>query len=342
MGNNKGRDANLELIRIIAMIFVMCIHTVRKPFELGTVQDGILSAIIYLCNGWFYMLSGQLNLNKRFENAIDIKKFYISRFITIGLPFIFISMMLTLYEYITSTGNFSCIMWLKWCYSAILDTNVSGHMWFLYPLVGFLLCTPVLAIAFRQMTDEELTIVFVIGVAWNVFQAYLCADVGVGFSFSGWMLSGWALAYFAGYYIWRVINKQNFSKLFWLGIVGVGVTIFARCRLYGKFYGTFDVSVAYVFYAMASYYLMSKCVHVKNEKVGTIICYIARYSFMMYLVHDFINYNIVDKYLNINSDGLYFLVAVALMFAISFAVAWTIDTLIVFPMTKCLRKLLKV
>lgn len=339
----QKKEANLELIRLIAMIFVMAIHTQKKPFPTGTLPESILSSIIFICNGWFYMLSGQLNLSKHFENEYDTLRFYVKRFITIIIPYVLISMIITLINYINTNDSFSFIYWLKWSFADIMNTNSSTHMWFMYPLIGFILSTPLLAKGLQKMSNNELHIVFAIGVIWNVFQVYICMDNNINFSYSGWVFSGWALAYFCGYYVYRVINDNNSKYLILAGIIGFCVTLLAKWKIPDKFFNIYDLSIFYILYTMATYYLMSKKVKIKNRNVSSIVNFFARYSFLMYLVHFFINQNIIKKYLQIKSDSLSFIVSVFGTFVISFCVAWLLDTLIFYPLTKFLKsKLLKI
>ena len=106
--------------------------------------------------------------------------------------------------------------------------NSATHLWFMYPLIGMLISTPFLAKMFQTMKDQEIEIFFLVAILWNIVSIYLTLDIGVGFSYSGWILSGYIIYYFAGYFCKRIINDNNKKIMYTLGIIGFIVSVFGR------------------------------------------------------------------------------------------------------------------
>ena len=74
MDKNLKRNINLDLIRVIAMIFVVMVHVNPRPWQSIPVINIAMGVILISCNSFFYMLSGELNLIQKFCNQKDYYK----------------------------------------------------------------------------------------------------------------------------------------------------------------------------------------------------------------------------------------------------------------------------
>lgn len=63
----KNKNINLDLIRVISMIFVVLIYILELLITDTSPIKIIVRSILYTCNGMFFMLSGYLNLDKRIK-----------------------------------------------------------------------------------------------------------------------------------------------------------------------------------------------------------------------------------------------------------------------------------
>lgn len=91
ISTKKERNVNLDLIRVLSMLCVIALHTYPKPLASSVIFTTVFLNLLYTCNGNFYMLSGHLNLKGKFEKKSDYQNYYAKRFISIILPFLFIS-----------------------------------------------------------------------------------------------------------------------------------------------------------------------------------------------------------------------------------------------------------
>lgn len=336
----KERDIRLELIRVIAMLFVIALHLPQKPFMDSQVFSTILMAVLAMCNTWFYMMSGQLNIKKNFEDAKDIIRYYLSRFSTLFIPFFIVAMVYTGVTMYIANETFSLSGYLFSLYNAVMFDLISEHLWFLYPLFGFIISTPILSKAFNNMTNGQLHIIFAMAVAWRVIEIYLCKDIGVAFGFSGWVLTAWMTSYFAGYYVYRCLNEKNERWLYIAGAISFVITVVANLLIPEHYLNGYDLAIATVVCSMASFRLLATKANIKGEIVKKVILFLAKHSFTIYMVHNYILNGISVRYITIESNGLNFLASMTVTLILSLATALIVDNLVFFPIAKAFRKLI--
>lgn len=149
----QNRNINLDFIRILSMIFVIAIHTEPKPLADNVLFTSILTTILFTCNSNFYLLSGQLNLQKSFSTPNDYKKYYTHKIITILFPYITITCFLSIWNMIAGGDIITLSSFTINTYKALMNGNADGHLWFMYPFIGLLLSAPFLSKLFQKMTD---------------------------------------------------------------------------------------------------------------------------------------------------------------------------------------------
>lgn len=150
----KKRDYSMDLLKFLASFGVVMIH-VDANFRQGefikntTAWD--LSLAINLLTKWcipiFIMISGYYLLNS--SKDIDYSTFLKKRFKKVLLPFIVWSIIYNLYYQYISSG-----ISIKWTILGLVK-NILGYptaapLWFLYPLLGLYLMTPI----FKGIIDK--------------------------------------------------------------------------------------------------------------------------------------------------------------------------------------------
>ena len=77
---SRERDVRYDVIRVVAMMFVIAVHVNPKPFNSIPWFKDVFDYIIYTCNGMFFMLSGLFNMKRDFSSKEDYKIYYQKRF----------------------------------------------------------------------------------------------------------------------------------------------------------------------------------------------------------------------------------------------------------------------
>lgn len=284
----KKRSYNLDLMRVILSLCVITVHSFHHFGVENEVLDGMIRILLMTCDGLFYMISGYFNLEKEFNDSTDIKKYYKNRFITVLLPFLAFVFVWTVWDYVHVVGGFNIPDILLTYYEAIVDKSADGHMWFMYPMFGLLLSTPFLSKMLNSMDEKQLKMLWYIALGYNFVMYYLCINLDIGFSVLCWVLEGWTIYYFAGYYYRHVIAKENKIKWIVLAIAGYAFTalgINALLPFFKIFEGTTNIQPMYTFLCIGIFMFWDKVVKIDNETVGRVLTFLSKNTYMVYLYH---------------------------------------------------------
>lgn len=338
MQKSSTRNHSLDLIRVVSMFFVICIHTTPWPFSSSGLVTAVLTIVFFLCNSCFYMLSGQLNLNKQFEQEGDFGRYYKKKAISILFPYVFVTIMMRLINMIYDGSLTSAGVFFKKLYISFMDTNYSIHLWYMYPLMGMLLSVPFLSKMLHALKDKEVHLLFVIGMIWKIISTYLVMNFGVTFNYRGWILADWVFTFFAGYYCYRMVNEKNEKTFYILGILGLVLSIFAQWKFPAQSVNTSSMAPAYIFFVMAVYLFASRHIHIREGVFQKILSFIAKYSFLVYLLHWYVNAYITSRFIHFSYNTINFVVSVLVTFVITMILSLILDTLIIRPIQKLLLK----
>ena len=285
----KERKYNLDLMRVILSLCVITVHS----FHYFGVEDDFMNTVLRVplmaCDGLFYMVSGYFNLEKQFNNSSDIKNYYKSRFINVLFPFLAFVLVWTVWDYLHVVGSFNLLEILDTFFKGILYKSAEGHMWFMYPLFGLLLSTPFLSKMLHSMDEKELKILWYIALCFNVISYYLCWNQGHDFAVLCWVMEGWIIYYFAGYYYRHVIAKESGIKWLLLAIVGYIFTIMGLNGVFPffkAFEGATNIQPMFTLFCVGCFMFWDKVVKIKNDStVGRIISFLSINTYMIYLFH---------------------------------------------------------
>lgn len=293
--SKKRRTIKYDVMRILMSLFVICIHTPLPDSISGNrLLSNFVMAFLFQCNGIFYMLSGKFNLCKSFDCKKDYIHYYINKFVTILLPYGMVSCLLVLLNVIVSKQYCNMNGYIYQCIEAFFMTNASNHLWFVCALIGILVSVPFLSKMVKAMNDYELKILFFVGIIWNIIAIYLTSDLGFSFRINGWFLWGWIFIFFLGYFCDKIINDKNIKIIYCLGIVGLIISVLGNTYS-ENFQNAHDLSAGYILFTMSCYLFLERHISIKNELAEKFISYIAKYSFLAYMLHYFILNNITAK-----------------------------------------------
>ena len=337
----ENRSATYDVIRILSTLCVMMIHTVVKPFESNFLLTNVMMTFLFLANTFFYMLSGRFNLVKTFDTPADYGKFYKKKIITILLPYIVVSMLLSVFNMMMQGAEIRPKSYLLFAYWELMETNIGLHLWFMYPLMGFLLSTPFFAKLFHAMSDAELRIMFAVAIFWNVASINLTKNIGANFAYSGWMLTGFAFTYVNGYLCYRLINDKNRKILYLIGLVSFAITIYGKTWRAANFENSLDLSVFFIAFSMAAFVFLERHIKIRNASVAKVISFIAQHTFLMYMIHWTMERYFVVDWVITDSPTLAFLGVAGLTFVVTLGIAIVLRLILIKPLQWVFGKLLR-
>ena len=281
------RNINLDIIRCIAIIFVICIHSMGKLNEsinisiidINYCMYIFLSSIIYMGVPLFVMLSGALLLGKNEEPHFFLKK----RFKRILIPFFIWSMIVFSLDKIINDQSFYDIQSISEFFIKFLTNGVHGIYWYIYMLIGLYLLTPIIQKVFDHISLELcnyfiILIILFITIQYITPQIYEEKSLLFKYSFPYLIYLGY---YIGGYYLYTyAIKFKNFQKIatysfiiFYL--IGIINTI--------KPFTT----IPFQFYQSLFFFGMLLCIKLKslNSNKQAIIVFISNTSYGIYLSH---------------------------------------------------------
>lgn len=163
--NDRARVVFLDWLRVVACFMVILTHC-NEPFYLGdggtliaTRGDALwctfVSSPLRVSIGLFVMASSWLLMPLR----TDIGTFYRRRFVRVVIPFVLWSLLYALFVPFGKDGAAVCGSLQQLVYNLNMD---SGHLWFVYMLVGVYLAMPVVSPWLERASEREERTVLII------------------------------------------------------------------------------------------------------------------------------------------------------------------------------------
>ena len=227
-------------------------------------------------------------------------------------------------------------------YNALMNGYSSSHFWFMYSLIGMLLSTPLLSKALHAMDRCELNLMIGLCLGWNVVSIFLTVDLGIGFAYTGWILSGWIISFVAGYYCHIGIDLDNKRKWYLLGVLGYFATCICIYLFQDHFQMKHDIAPTFVVFTMGAYVFLIKEIKIQSGWMKKVIRTLAKHSFTIYLIHFQINKSITPKLLFFmtSHNTIMYIEKIGITFIVSFMIAMLLDTFVFIPIQRlCLRRI---
>lgn len=338
---NRERDVRYDVIRIVSMLFVIAVHVNPKPFNAFPWFRDVFDDIIYTCNGMFFMLSGYFNMKNQCSDRKEYGLYYKKKAVSILLPYVLMTFLLYGYDYYQSGRAFELQAYMEETINQLTSMNSEGHLWFMYSLIGLVMSAPFFSKMLHAMSDWEVKLLFALSIGWNAVSIYLVNDLGWNFHYGKWLMASWTIYFFLGYFQDRIIQKAD--KKFWygMGFAGFLVTVLWQYVLPVENHSGQDFAPAYIFFVLGLYTLLLNRVRIPWEPVKKAVCFIARHSFTVYMIHYLVLELIGDRFYAGSSAKAGFLMTYACAFVLSMAAAVVFDFAVENLLQKPLRRAFK-
>lgn len=336
----NSRNISLDIIRIVAVLFVMMIHCsgvfvvgfedVPNGFLVGNILDSISRPGVAL----FLMISGALMLDENKEkNTCDMIKSAKNILILLVVWLLIYSL---IYNVITPLVTDKPIKGL----SELIYRTINGHvhMWYLYMIIGIYLATPFLR-KFVKKENKNLIGMYIIISACTVFikpmltlMSYYISPVVVINEFIDKLhldFFGCYLTYYIlGWYIVHVgIDKKWIRNIIYsVGISSV-VMIILITQLTGEYNQTYANDCIFVLlYSLGIFLFINNMKYKFSEKAEGFVILLSKLSFGVYIIHPMFNALVGDRLL-INQTNPIIHIPIRFVFVgvLSFVVAYLLS-----------------
>ena len=283
----KRREISYDVIRCVAMLFVIAVHANPKPYQSGSLWQELFLAVFFSCNGLFFMLSGRFALAKKLDGVRGILTFYRRKLFSVFIPLVFFGAIYCLVDLYQDGVPFTFGMFLETAAKGLTGDLRDTYLWFMFVLIGLTLVAPFLGKMVQRMTDSELHLLAAIGLIWEILSIYIGKNAGLGFGYSGWLFEGWPYYYFLGYYVFRVFEKKAKAKKI---LIIVGAAAFILNSLWSWLmpeysYNAHDLAPLYTVFIVGLYLLLGSAKPDPESGFGRLIAWVAAQSYFVYLIH---------------------------------------------------------
>lgn len=296
----RQRDVSLDIIRVVACVFVVAMHS---PMPSDNANGIFLVALSYFtapCIGLFFMVSGALLLPVKEEYPTFLKK----RFGKVLWPTLFwtvIYIALNIYKTPESVNIIATVM------SIPLSAQGHGVLWFMYTLAGLYLLAPILSGWLQCAGKKDIQIVlslWCVTLCYPIFEQWLMINESV----TGilYYFGGYAGYFLLGYYLKKYPDSLSLPGSAIIAGLGVVILLFSKhyeieIDFYRMFWYLSIFVVALSVTIWKSVVAIVKRVKIKETKL---IARLSNLSFGIYLCHILImremiwNINWIDSMTN--------------------------------------------
>lgn len=303
MKNKDGNIYYLDILKIIACLFVIMNHTI---VYIQQYTNQVSTAIFYAINFSFYkmavpifiMTTGLLLLGKESSYKYIFKKIF-----RILVPLIAFSLFLFIWN--TGIKNFFTFKFLIDFFS----NPISIHLWYLYMLISLYLITPFLQKMIKSFNERDYTafiiIVLIIPSALSLFQNFMSFKISSHFLSAIFpSIIGY---YVAGKYFGEIkLTKRNVIIswiILFLSALCMGLSMYIPYSLGGELSFKYDnyVNIFVVLSSLSLFYIIRYYIERKEFKTITKRCIkeVANCTFGIYLIHFVVNnkfYEILSRF----------------------------------------------
>lgn len=340
MKKNKTRVVYLDLLRIFCCFCIIVLHESGLIYNHQVVWNAF-QIIVRPCLLAFMSISGYFLLNERKE--LSVIEFYTKRLSTIVIPLVAYSILIKLatniqYSLPLLTG------FDKGLAIQIFTGKDSGHLWFVYSMIGIYLITPYLKILLNKLSNKQilslLSVMFFfvsINPILDYYGLKLTIDIIIG---------NYLLFYFIlGYYISRInISYKNKIIVCILELVNILSVVFFF-RSFPPVQSTLYTSSIHILIGVIFYFCVFKMIgDLLKNRGGKIIAFISARTYSIYIVHYFIlQYLISLNIFNYEKGNIIITVLLKclIIFVIGLIISIIIDLLIIKPIQNLINKIYK-
>lgn len=279
---SSSRILVYDIIRVIAILFVVCIHSMeaidkyayQNPDSIESVIANLLNSAIHTGVPLFVMLSGALLLDK----DESIRTFFCKRVKRVLLPFIVWSVIVYFLDFIMSNEE-NIVLFLKNLFIRIITNGVHGIYWYIYMLLGLYLFTPFLRVFFKYCGEKNsLYFVLLLLVTYLISDVFPSVQLFSRFSSENLL---YLFYYTSGYIIYKFLLPK---MRVWIPVSLTVVIFFLNivCNIYN-----FPTHYQTIVLSLSLFGAIYNLRHMKYLKgIGfTCVNFISKVSYGIYLSH---------------------------------------------------------
>ena len=291
----KGRQANFELLRIVAMYMVVVLHyLVKGGAEISLVEDtGAVNLLVWLVKGLcivtvnlYVLLSGYFLLEARWKFSRVAELWLQMMFYSVGVPLV------CLVLGIGEVPNWGLYDWINVMFPVQME-----HYWFVTAYMVLYLFIPVLSAGVKHITKKQHQLVIAglllfFSIPKTILPVLIPTD-RYGYDF-GWFMCLFMIAAYIRLYGISFFNSKKRAVGIYLMVIAVIWSGSLACGILSRkglpLAYMMDMFYCYnhilVLAASVALFYAFKYMQISNKRIACIICKVSPYVFGVYLLHE--------------------------------------------------------
>ena len=295
MGKGKARQANIELLRIAAMVMVVVLHYfVKGGADISLVEDtGAINLILWALKGLCIVT---INLYVLISGYFLVEaKWKISRLITLWLQAYVYSIGVPLVCFLFGLAGVR--EWGLYDWINVIFPVQMEHYWFITAYGILYLFVPALSAGVKQLTKKQHQLVIaglllIFSIPKTILPVLIPTD-HYGYDF-GWFLCLFMIAAYIRMYGIPVLNNKRRSFALYFGSVAGMWLISVVCALLSRkgLPLTYMMDMPYchnhflVLTAAIGLFYAFQYIRIPEGAISTLICRVSPYTLGVYLLHE--------------------------------------------------------
>ena len=291
----KNRQANFELLRIVAMYMVVVLHYLTKGgAEISLAEDvGTVNLLVWLVNGLcivtvnlYVLLSGYFLLEAKWKFTRVIELWLQVMFYSVGVPLVCFALG------IGEVANWGLYDWMNVIFPVQME-----HYWFVTAYMVLYLLIPVLSAGVKHITQKQhqwviAGLLLYFSIPKTILPVLIPTD-RYGYDF-GWFICLFMIASYIRLYGISFFNNKRKAvfvyfvtiAVIWAGSVCCGVLSRKGMPLAYMMDMFYCYNHILVLAASIALFYGFKYLQISNYKIAGVICGISPYVFGVYLLHE--------------------------------------------------------
>lgn len=330
----KNRFASLDLIRAVAVFFVISVHFFLNTGFYDTHINSFewwplifIREIFFTCVPLFILLSGYLCINKKFDSN------YLYKIFKLIFSYLIVGIICLLFRKFYLNENINIINSIIY----IFNFTACPNAWYLEMYIGLFLLIPFLNIIYNNIQEKKYKdILIIVLLLLTSLEALTTAlkiqDINLNIFPDYWTIIYPITYYFIGAYIKEFnisIPKRRLFRMLIITLIiqTTGVFIYSYNKLFSwTFFGGYNNIFTVVISSII--FILLKNTNIKNEEFNNFIKSISLVSFEMYLVSyifDSIMYKSINFQISLLNNIIAYLVCVPIILIFSYYSAYIVD-----------------
>lgn len=296
----KGRDINLEILRVIAMMMVIVLHYLNKggllhdpaaDFSSSNLLFWLVECFALSCVNVYVLISGYYMVNSKFSFTKLFRTWGQVFFYSVGIA------VFSVLAGIVPLESFMNVYELLFLCCPVL----MGHYWFATSYILLLCFAPLLAAAARSLGKKQFQVVLVCLLSVFCFAKTIMPyqliydDQGNGILWFVCLFMVAAYLRLHGENLFKggvrdLFLYVLFSLLSWAYLVLAAIFTNQTNRFEHMWQQVTDFNFVFVFLASVHLFMLFRQMNIKDKGIFRLIAKLAPYTFGVYLLHEHIHF----------------------------------------------------